>query len=613
MNKPRIRVNQKGAVTALDGIALTDGMANVITGLGRANMKSAATRYVVEFDSLERDNAYRASTWYRKIVNIPAADAVREWRSWQAEKDQIEKIEAEEKRLGVRNAVYQALLTARHTGGAVIMVGGLPGVTSQPLRMDSIRAGTVKYLTVLGRDDITPGAIIRDPQSDWFGQPEKWTLTTEGGMLDIHPSRVVFVNGRTVPGSLRRAGEVWGDSIWTQMADSIRSADNVAGVIDALLHEAKIDVVRIKDMVSQMASGASENDYITRWTMVATLKSISNVLMLDGDDEWSQKQITWAGLPDIARTLLTIMAGAADIPVTRLTGEQQAGLSSADSGSLKHYYDSLKSMQELEYTPALQPLDEMLIRSALGERDPAIWYSWNSLWQASDKERAEVDKLEAEAVDIYARSGLIPQDALAGMVQTRLIESESWPGADTAYTASKADLDLSPLDEGDNPSAITADAAPRTLYVRRDVLNAKEIIAHFKAQGFTTTLPADDMHVTIAFSRQPVDWMKVGESWQSELKVAAGGPRMMDAFGPNGEAKVLLFASSELSWRYQEIKNAGASWDHTEFQPHITISYAKDAPDLTGIEPWQGEIVLGPEIFAEVKEDWKAGVTEDAL
>ena len=454
MTKPRIRVDQNGAITAINGMMI-DGLSNVVTGLGRSNMKSAATRYVVEFDGMERDNAYRASTWYRKIVTIPAADAVREWRAWQAEKDQIEKIEAEEKRLGVRNIVYQALLTARHTGGAVILVGGLPGNAAQPLRMDGIRAGTLKYLTVLGRDEIMPGTIIRDPQSEWFGQPEKWTLTTgNASMVDIHPSRVVFVNGRTVPGSMRRTGEVWGDSIWVQMADSIRAADNIAGVIDALAHEAKIDVVRIKDMVSQMAEGAAEQDYIRRWTMVATLKSISNVLMLDGEDEWDQKTVSWTGLPDVARTLLTIMAGAADIPVTRLTGEQQTGLSGADNGSIRNYYDHIRAIQELEYAPALAPLDEMLIRSALGDRDPAIWYSWNPLWSPSEKERAEIDKLEAEAVQIYANTGLVPADALAEMTQNRLIESSSWPGADTAYDASKMELELPEVEEGEEEPAV---------------------------------------------------------------------------------------------------------------------------------------------------------------
>jgi 2'-5' RNA ligase len=118
------------------------------------------------------------------------------------------------------------------------------------------------------------------------------------------------------------------------------------------------------------------------------------------------------------------------------------------------------------------------------------------------------------------------------------------------------------------------------------------------------------MHVTIAFSRKPLDWVKAGEAWDSEIEIAEGGARMMESFGENGEAKVLLFSSSQLSWRHEQIKEAGASWDHPEYQPHITISYDPDGPDIKDIEPYRGKIVLGPEIFQEVNEDWKSGIKE---
>ena len=607
MKKPRIRINQRGQITAIDG------MANVVTGLGRANAKAAATRYFPDDGIGDRDNAFRASTWYGKIVRIPAADAVREWRSWQADKAQIEKIEAEEKRLNVRGAVYRALLAARHAGGSVIVIGGLPGQLSQPLTLNRISKGSVKYLHVLGRDEISPGQVIRSPESPWMGHPERWTLTTESGSLDIHPSRVVLVNGRTVPGC-RQTGQIWGDSIWVQMADSIRAADTAASVIDALMHEAKIDVVKVADMISQMAAGGSDEDYIARWTIAAQMKSISNVLLLDGSDEWNQKQINWTGLPDVVRTLLTIMAGAADIPVTRLTGEQQSGLSGSDAGSLRHYYDHIRTVQELEYQPALAPLDEIIIRSALGTRPDGIWYQWKPLWTPDAKQLAEIDKLEAEASAIYARDALVPSEALEKATQNRMVESGRWPGLEQALEEipDDAEGDDDPPADGEGSERETSpdgrgvtDAAPRTLYVRRDVLNGAEIIAWAKGQGFTTTLPADDLHVTIAFSRAAVDWMKVGEAWQSKMELAEGGPRLMERFG---EAKVLLFRASELEWRHESILAAGATWDRPEFQPHITISYG-DMPE--GVQPYQGKIILGPERFEEIKEDWGKGIVEE--
>ena len=170
--------------------------------------------------------------------------------------------------------------------------------------------------------------------------------------------------------------------------------------------------------------------------------------------------------------------------------------------------------------------------------------------------------------------------------------------------------------DGDNVRRLRIaanDAEPRTLYVRRDILNAAEIIAWAKGQGFKTTLPADDLHVTIAFSREPLDWMKVGESWsfgdgKGNLTVNPGGPRMMERFG---KASVLLFSSSDLQWRHMAIREAGASWDHPEYQPHVTISYELDG-DLDAVEPYRGKIELGPEIFEEVDDDWQGGIVEDA-
>lgn len=612
-NKPRIRVDSGGAIKAVNGSRIFDGLSNVVTGIGQANAKVAGTRYVIEHNQAEQDIAYRASTWYGKIVRLPAADAVREWRNWKATKDQIELIEAEESRLQVRNRVYEALMASRHNGGAAILIGGLPGRPDEPLVLDRVKANSIQFLTVLGRNQITPQGRIRDPQSELYGMPELWRMQTGNGQVDIHPSRVVVLNGYKVPGGSPLDSDFWGDSLWVRMADSIRAADSAASVIEALLHEAKVDVVRIKNLVEQMASSEAESAYIRRWQLVATLKAISNVLMLDAEDEHTQKQITWTGLPEVSRTLLGIMAGAADIPVTRLTGEQQAGLSGSDSGSLRNYYDHVKTVQELEYSPALRLLDEVIIRSALGTRDPSIWYTWRPLWQPSEKEQAEVDKLEAEAVEIYARTGLVPEQALAVMTQNRLIESESWPGAETAYNAESADLDLPTVtdpDEAEDPSALVADASPRTLYVRRDVLNADEIIAHYKARGFDSTHRAEDLHVTIAYSRTPVDWMKMGDNWSDDgeggLTIPAGGARIMEQFG---EATVLLFASSSLSWRHEEMKRQGASWDHPEYQPHVTISYLFNG-DLSKIAPWRGVIKLGPEIFEEVQEDWQTNAVE---
>src|SRR5690606_19972287 len=151
--------------------------------------------------------------------------------------------------------------------------------------------------------------------------------------------------------------------------------------------------------------------------------------------------------------------------------------------------------------------------------------------------------------------------------------------------------------------ALMANATPRPLYVRRQVKNWRAIAEWAKRQGFATTL-GSAMHVTIAFSRAAVDWMKVSESWAAELTVAAGGPRVVEALGDKG-AVVLMFKASELEWRHQAIREAGASWDWPEYQPHVTITYAPpEGLDLEAVIPFPGAIELGPEIFEVLNDDW---------
>ena len=93
--------------------------------------------------------------------------------------------------------------------------------------------------------------------------------------------------------------------------------------------------------------------------------------------------------------------------------------------------------------------------------------------------------------------------------------------------------------------------------------------------------------------------MAAQEDWpdndNGEIIIKPGGPRLVEPLG--SKTAVLLFASSHLSYRHERIKQAGASWDFPEFQPHVSLT--EEAVDLAEVEPYRGKIVLGPEVFEE--------------
>ncbi|WP_309086404.1 anti-CBASS protein Acb1 family protein [Chelativorans sp.] len=608
-----------GAVVNFVGY-LADNLTNLVSRMGTDRDKAASSYYAVPILTDEQLlNAYRGAWLPRKIVDIPAFDSVRAWRDWQAEANQIEAIEAEERRLDVQGKVLEARIKARLWGGAAIHIGTGDQNLAEPLDVERVRKQGIRHLTVLTRRVLKAGEIDRDVESEFYGRPKVYQLTTgDKVQVDIHPSRLVIFSGNPQPDvDLIGGGDLaWGDSVLLSVMEAIKQADGTAANIASLVFEAKIDIIRVPNFMASLGKDEYQNKIINRYALANTAKGINGTLLLDKEEEYESKSANFSTLPDVLDRFLQIVSGAADIPATRLLGQSPAGMNATGESDLRNYYDRLSSEQSIIMTPAMHRMDEALIRSALGSRPTDIYYEWAPLWQMSDKEKADIFKLKADAARAIAGNGqsqpLMPIDALSDALVNAFVEDGSLPGLEAAIDE-YGRLSEQEEDEVDVAAAVAPlpapvqrmqraanDAAPRTLYVRRDVLNRAEIVRWAKSQGFTDIVP--DLHVTIAYSREPVDWFKVGTSWSEKLEIAVGGPRQIERLGEDGRYVALLITANELVWRNREIREAGASWDWPEYQPHISIQIGGDI-DLSKVEPYQGRIVLGPEIFEEVKAD----------
>lgn len=606
----------------------TDTLRALVGGLGNPERDKAAGLYYADpvWDDAQLVNAYRGAWLPRKIIDIPAMDACRAWRDWQAKSAQIGDIEDEEKRLNVRGKVLEAKIKARLFGGAAIFIGTGDARPEDEFRPETVKKRGVQYLNVMTRRQLIAGEIENDPQSSFYGRPRWYEMTSQTGVVRIHPSRLVIFTGAQRPDD-DIAGAIdqgWGDSVLASTLTAIQQADATAANIASLVFEAKIDVVRVPEMMASLSDPVYRERLLERFSLAAAAKGNNGTLILDKEEEYDQKSASFATLPDLMDRFFQQVSGAADIPMTRLFGQSPGGLNASGEADLRNYYDRVSAGQELEMRPAMALLDEALIRSGLGSRPDDVFYTWTPLWQISQKERADIGKINAETIKTLNDTALFPSEAIAKAGANMLVENSILPGIEQAIEeagglpdyemeaeeeAERERLRLEAAAKGSgNP---IGDAAPRTLYIRRDVLNAEDIRAWAKGQGFDTV--QDGLHVTIIHTRTPLDWIRVGQAgeWSSEddgeLTIAPGGPRLMERFG---DAVVLQFASSRLTWRHEDIKRLGAQTDYPEYQPHITISWDAADVDLTQIEPYKGKIVLGPEQFEEINEDWRATVSE---
>lgn len=148
-----------------------------------------------------------------------------------------------------------------------------------------------------------------------------------------------------------------------------------------------------------------------------------------------------------------------------------------------------------------------------------------------------------------------------------------------------------------------------SLYINRPLLNAADVVDWFHEQGLKQTLLPDDMHVTICYSLQPLNWLRLPPS-DEPLRIAPGGKRGMTRFDKG--ALVLQFESDALAARWQECLDAGASSSYPDYKPHVTITYQNADVDVASLRPYPGPLEFGPERFRQIDSS-RTTPTEKAM
>lgn len=131
------------------------------------------------------------------------------------------------------------------------------------------------------------------------------------------------------------------------------------------------------------------------------------------------------------------------------------------------------------------------------------------------------------------------------------------------------------------------------IYIYRPVGFHGSMVLYDYALSLGITEPTLNMHVTLAYSRDPVDWDHNTFQMDPRPLTISGGDRALTQF--DGGAVVLELESRALSQRWAQFVMAGASWDYPDFRPHITLGY-EEGITTEGRKLIMSEIPFGPEI-----------------
>jgi len=446
-----------------------DSLQNLASGLGTSRDKSASTTYAQpKIDRTAYINAYRGAWLPRKIVSQVSEDAFRKWRSWQADPKQIGLIEAAEKRLDLRGKLQWAHEMSRLFGLAYVYISVKGDTkTQEPLNPDRVGRGGIHFVQVLLDTEVAEGPIDIDPLSPGYGKPEYYEISGATQLVKVHPSRMVIFRGKRRPQDWIFGQEA--DSELTSCMDAIKRHDATVANVAGLVFESRVDVITVPGLADLLTDPETEMQIMKRFSLMAQMKGNNGLVLLNGtttpgdpSETWDQKNATFTTLPDIITKAQEEVAAASRIPRAILFGTGAGGLGSTGTLELSSYYDTIGTIQNTQIEPAVNILDECLIRDALGNRPPEIWYSWSTLWQQSDAEKAELADKMASAIQKVITSGAIPAEVMTEAVVNMFTENGVFPGLESKYKewleGGGGELGDLPEDgEDDNPAPVIAD------------------------------------------------------------------------------------------------------------------------------------------------------------
>lgn len=367
------------------------------------------------------NSLYRSHWVIRRIIDVIPEDMCKSWfkLTSQLPPDQLERFDKQQRKINLKAKVLEGLKWGRLYGGAagVIMIAGHEEILEEPLDIDQVMPGTFKGLLILDRwSGIQPcSEIVHDIDDTEFGLPDMYQIQSDalGGAIRIHHSRIVRFVGRDLPHWEKQAEMQWGASEVEHVFDELKKRDNTSWNIAQLVFLANIRVLQMNDLGQNLAitNEKVQEDLYNTLQMQNWLMSNMGMQVLDKDDVFTTHQYSFGGLSEIYQNIMSDLAGAAEIPQTKLYGSSPAGMNATGESDLQNYYETIEQKQEAYLAPVIDKLLPIMCMSEFGVIPDDIDYKFNPIAKTKPVDKTDLGSKQTEAVIAVFNAGLISQQA----------------------------------------------------------------------------------------------------------------------------------------------------------------------------------------------------------
>ena len=401
----------------------TDGMVNVLTGMGSGRDKSqhTYTKPITFLGQEETESLY--GEWLpRRIIDIYAEQATRKgfkvlFGGEGPKAEEVVGVEQVIEDLFILESLMLASKNSRLYGGAAILMYIDDGrKADQPVDKKNIYK--IEGLEVLDRYQIAPVITeenIYDYSKATHYQIIAGDLINQPNLTKIHKDRILRFDGDWLPYRIRQRNYGWGMSNLQVIYDSFRHYWTGLNSAATLLTEFDIFVHKIRGLAAMLGAG-KESQVKDRLIINDMSKSIYRGYAIDAEkEELEFISRNFNGIGEILEKLRIDIIGASKIPHTLLFGESPGGLGSTGRSEERDFAKTLADYQTATFKRPLKQLLEYILLSSTGPTNGKLPESWrihfNDLYELNEREKADVRARVAAVDGRYIQLGVLhPQE-----------------------------------------------------------------------------------------------------------------------------------------------------------------------------------------------------------
>lgn len=284
---------------------------------------------------------YKTHGLVQTAIDMPVLDALRgglEYHSEQLDATDLQRLEDYMEENAVLERIGDAFIWARLFGGSALIINTEVGDHEEELG-DELMGRQIEFYDAC-RWELT--CERRIPKSGLYGFYGK----------QLHSSRVITILGKRAPWLLRAQLSDWGMSELERVIESFNLWLRTNNVIYEILDEAKLDVYQLTGFKEALATSNGTALTTRRIQTMNQIKNFNNALVLDVNDKYETKQLSFGGLAEIKKESRMEIAAAFRMPMSKLFGIPSTGFSSGE--------DDVENYNGLVESEVRQPMKQVI-------------------------------------------------------------------------------------------------------------------------------------------------------------------------------------------------------------------------------------------------------------